>query len=48
MLAVREVWVGMGHAGSSAEFEMEDYKQYELSKRSKKGTSLDNILDLSY
>lgn len=48
ILAIREVWDGMGHAVSSAEFYMEDYKQYKLLKRSKRGTSLDNILDLSY
>lgn len=40
ILAIREVWVGMGYAGSSAEFEMEDYKQYKLLKRSKGGQVL--------
>lgn len=35
MLAVTEVWLGMGHTESSAEFEKEDYKQCELLKRPK-------------
>lgn len=34
-LAVTEVWLGRGHAGSPAESEKETYKQWELSKRLK-------------